>query len=46
LIKSFETKEKLDEGKLLKILKVLATKEINIELLKDSGIGKILTRIG
>ena len=45
LVKVFETKETLDEDKVLKLLKILARKEINIELLKESGVGKILTRI-
>lgn len=45
IVKSIESKEKLNEENLLKLLKVLARKKINIQLLRDSGIGKILTRI-
>ena len=45
LIKTFETKEKLNEDNLLKLLKVLARKKINVELLRESGVGKILTRV-
>ena len=45
IVYSIESKEKLNEENLLKLLKVLARKKINIQLLRDSGIGKILTRI-
>lgn len=45
LVKNFSDKEKRNETNTLKILKVLATKDITLDLLKESKVGKVLSSI-